>query len=239
MAAAGSTSGAETRSTSHAASVGPSGGRREARREALASTRAALEVVETDWERRSETEVEEDRLRPWSADRRRRAPLEPRPKPSRGRGAARRPCSARGTLLPRAARRADRAGLIPSVRVHAPGRRDGPRSRARCANGTPNTASTASPTNFSLSPPNRSTSALTSAKSSPWRTRSSSGSMRSPSAVDPATSAKRTVTTRRSSCVHSGAARRARSGVPHVGQNAAPGVPAPQTGHASPERRPA
>ncbi len=105
------------------------------------------------------------------------------------------------------------------------------------ASGTPNTASTASPTNFSLRPPNRSTSALTSANSSPWRTRSSSGSMRSPSAVEPARSAKSTVTTRRSSrssTVRTRAAGVVPRGVPHAAQKAAPAaVSAPHAGQAA------
>jgi Carbon-nitrogen hydrolase len=60
------------------------------------------------------------------------------------------------------------------------------------------TASTASPTNFSVVPPKRSACAFTSSNSSPCRSRTSSGSSFSPSAVDPVRSAKRIVTTRRS-----------------------------------------
>ncbi len=67
-----------------------------------------------------------------------------------------------------------------------------------CAEGTPNTASTASPTNFSISPPYRSISAESRSNArptSPWTT---SGSSRSASSVDPTMSANRAVANFRS-----------------------------------------
>ena len=110
-----------------------------------------------------------------------------------------------------------------------------PRSASSsCACGMPKTARTASPTNFSITPPNRSTSVPMSSKSSPWSTRTSSASSVDPSAVEPARSAKRTVTTRRSWRSSPPAARRGPScsAIPHVEQNAAPACCSdPQPGH--------
>ena len=65
--------------------------------------------------------------------------------------------------------------------------------------GTPNAAITASPMNFSNVPPCRSRHALATSKKLAITRRNDSGSSRSPSAVEPVTSAKSTVTVFRTS----------------------------------------
>ena len=83
--------------------------------------------------------------------------------------------------------------------------------------GTPNTAITASPMNFSSVPPWRSIATLATSKYEAIRPRIASGSRRSPSDVEPATSQKSTVTTFR--CSRFGAAS---SGAAHALQKRAP-----------------
>ncbi len=68
-----------------------------------------------------------------------------------------------------------------------------------CATGTPNTAITASPMNFSTVPPCDSTIAFIRSKYRASSARSASGSVDSPSAVDPVTSQNSTVTVLRCS----------------------------------------
>jgi hypothetical protein len=82
-----------------------------------------------------------------------------------------------------------------------------------CTTGTPKTAITASPMNFSTEPPCCSTIAFMRSKYRARTTRSASGSRRSPSSVDPVTSQKRTVTTFRASRDFGAA-----TGVPQNGQ---------------------
>jgi hypothetical protein len=76
-------------------------------------------------------------------------------------------------------------------------------SSSSCATGTPNTAITASPMNFSTVPPNRSISSTIASKNGRRTPRRSSGSSRVAISVDPLMSAKITVTTLRSSGVTS------------------------------------
>ena len=71
------------------------------------------------------------------------------------------------------------------------------RASSSCATGTPKTAITSSPANFSTVPPCRSIALRISSKNVDIRSRSASGSRLSPSSVEPLTSAKRTVTVRR------------------------------------------
>ena len=73
------------------------------------------------------------------------------------------------------------------------------RASSSWISGTPNTAHTASPMNFSTRPPCRSTASRASAKYRSSRGRSTSGSWRSPSDVDPTRSQNSTVTTFRAS----------------------------------------
>ena len=70
-----------------------------------------------------------------------------------------------------------------------------------CATGDPKTAMIASPMNFSTRPPCRSTKSVAMPNRRARTARTSSGSSASPSAVDPTTSANRTVTSRRSSAM--------------------------------------
>ena len=86
-----------------------------------------------------------------------------------------------------------------------------------CSTGTPNTAITASPTNFSTVPPWASTTPLMAAKYRAITERIASASRRSPSAVDPVTSQKMTVTVLRVSVAGDVTARFA----PHSRQNLA------------------
>ena len=92
-------------------------------------------------------------------------------------------------------------------------------SSSSCATGTPNTAITASPMNFSTVPPNRSISSTIASKNGRSTPRRSSGSSRVASSVDPLMSAKITVTTLRSSGVTPAAG----AGSPPLGD--ASGVP--------------
>src|SRR4029079_2217951 len=82
-----------------------------------------------------------------------------------------------------------------------------------CRTGTPKTAITASPMNFSTLPRWRSTTSRTVSKKRPSTRRALSASNRSPSSVEPTTSQKRTVTVFRSSRGSSPA------GAPQSGQN--------------------
>ena len=96
------------------------------------------------------------------------------------------------------------------------------------APGMPNTAMTASPMNFSTLPPWRSITAAISSKR-PITRRSASGSSRSPSAVEPVTSANTIVTTFRTSAV---GAPGSPSGVAQFWQNRARSAfSSPQVGH--------
>src|SRR4029077_10018467 len=100
--------------------------------------------------------------------------------------------------------------------------------------GTPKTAITASPMNFSTVPPCRSRAARISSKYRDITRRSDSGSSRSPIAVDPVTSQKTTVTVLRVSCCATGSA----SGAAHAGQNAkSSGLSRPQFAQVSIHRR--
>ncbi|TML64184.1 MAG: hypothetical protein E6G17_03315 [Actinobacteria bacterium] len=74
--------------------------------------------------------------------------------------------------------------------------RDGSSS---CATGTPKAATTASPMNFSTVPPSASISSRMASKYALMSALKRSGSRRSPMLVEPATSAKSTVTSLRSS----------------------------------------
>ena len=85
--------------------------------------------------------------------------------------------------------------------LHAEGGEDGSLGSSSCATGTPNTAITASPMNFSTVPPNRSISSTIASKNGRSTPRRSSGSSRVAISVDPLRSAKITVTTLRSSGV--------------------------------------
>ena len=67
-----------------------------------------------------------------------------------------------------------------------------------CTRGTPKTATTASPANFSTLPPNSATSACIRSKNARWTLWRSSGSSRSPSCVEPTTSQNSAVTSFRS-----------------------------------------
>jgi len=67
-------------------------------------------------------------------------------------------------------------------------------SSSSCTAGTPNTAITASPMNFSTVAPCRSSVARDTSKKRVMTRRNASGSLCSPIAVDPVTSAKRIVT---------------------------------------------
>ena len=101
-----------------------------------------------------------------------------------------------------------------------------------CDTGAPNTATTASPMNFSTVPPNRSSSS----RARSWYVRSSartsSGSLSSARAVEPTRSVKTTLTTLRSS--RRAVVGVAASDVPHAEQNfAASAFSAPQVGHAA------
>jgi hypothetical protein len=86
-----------------------------------------------------------------------------------------------------------------------------------CTTGTPKTAITASPMNFSTDPPWRSTIAFMRSKYRASRARSASGSSCSPSSVEPVTSQNNTVTTFRCSRDGSGDAV---SAAPQYGQKA-------------------
>ena len=85
------------------------------------------------------------------------------------------------------------------------------------ATGAPKIATTASPMNFSTVPPYRSSSTRRFSNTVPRNARTSSGSSCSASSVEPTTSAKRTLTKRRSSL---GPRCSPVSAVPHVGQKA-------------------
>ena len=113
-----------------------------------------------------------------------------------------------------------------------------------CAVGTPNAAITASPMNFSTVPPSPSISSRIAAKNRSRTSRMCSGSSCSPRAVEPVTSANRTVTSFRSSPVpedwmvaaapHAGQNRAsAGNGSPHVPQGAVSALP-----HAAQNRPP-
>ena len=84
--------------------------------------------------------------------------------------------------------------------------------------GTPKTAITASPMNFSTAPPWRSIAARIASKNRSMTRRTDSGSSSSPIAVEPATSQNTTVTVLRTSCE----VRRATSGAAQFSQNFAP-----------------
>jgi hypothetical protein len=100
-----------------------------------------------------------------------------------------------------------------------------------CTIGMPNTAITASPMNFSTVPPCDASTAAMRSKYRVITERSASGSSRSPSAVESATSQNRTVTVLRTSRAGAGAAS---SLVPHSEQNfASCAFPWPQLGQAS------
>ncbi len=103
-----------------------------------------------------------------------------------------------------------------------------------CATGTPKAAITASPMNFSTVPPSASISSRIAAKNVSMTSRSCSGSSCSPNAVDPVTSANRTVTRRRSCPLGAaGSPTASLTASPQVGQNrASPGTSPPQWGHA-------
>ena len=105
------------------------------------------------------------------------------------------PCSAIAALISAAARTARSAS-------------------SSCETGIPKTAMTASPTNFSTVPPWRSMIARRSSKYRRMRARSASGSVDSPSAVEPTRSQKRTVTTLR--CSRAGSTRRERCRARHA-----------------------
>jgi NhaP-type Na+/H+ or K+/H+ antiporter len=75
------------------------------------------------------------------------------------------------------------------------------RASSSCAAGTPKTAITASPMNFSTVPPWRSSASRASEKYSSITRRSASGSSRSPNSVEPETSANTTVTVFRASAM--------------------------------------
>ena len=83
--------------------------------------------------------------------------------------------------------------------------------------GSPNTAMTASPTYFSARPRSDSSSAVTRLKKAATTSRKRSGSRSDASRVDPTMSANMIVTTLRSAVVAEP------TGVPHRGQNRAPG----------------
>ena len=96
--------------------------------------------------------------------------------------------------------------------------------------GIPKTPMTASPMKFSTVPPWRSIASPIRPNQRCIAQRSVSGSTRSPSAVEPTTSANTTVTTFR----RSPAAGAADTGAPHAGQNRdRPGSPSPQRGQVS------
>src|SRR5512141_1296682 len=98
--------------------------------------------------------------------------------------------------------------------------------------GMPKTAITASPMNFSTVPPWRSIASVIAAKYRDITRRTASGSSRSPSAVDPVTSQKITVTVFLTSPAAVGAD--SGSGLPQALQNLAPpGFSAPQFGQAA------
>jgi hypothetical protein len=100
-----------------------------------------------------------------------------------------------------------------------------------CAAGTPNTAITASPMNFSTVPPSRSTISRIRSKYRASSARNASGSVDSPSAVDPVTSQNSTVTVVR--CSRLSPVR----GEAHSLQNLArSGFSLPQAGQAATER---
>jgi hypothetical protein len=102
------------------------------------------------------------------------------------------------------------------------------------AAGTPKAAITASPMNFSTVPPSASISSRIAAKKLSITSRRRSASSRSPSSVDPETSANRIVTSLRSSPPASGA-----TSSPQDRQNrASVGRSAPHLGHASPSGAP-
>src|SRR5438105_7935157 len=112
-----------------------------------------------------------------------------------------------------------------------------------CAAGTPKAAITASPMNFSTVPPSASSSSRIAFPYDCITSRNRSGSSRSPSAVDPVTSANRTVTTFRSwprfgnavDDPHEGQKRASSgSGKPQVAQAVMSGLP-----HAAQKRAPA
>src|SRR5262249_6417938 len=88
-----------------------------------------------------------------------------------------------------------RSSTRSSIRSAARRARSGSSS---CATGAPNTAMTASPTNFSTKPPYCSMTSASILNRSFWNARTSAGSSRSLSDVKPETSANRTVTRRRS-----------------------------------------
>src|SRR6478672_2174713 len=101
-----------------------------------------------------------------------------------------------------------------------------------CATGMPKTAITASPMNFSTVPPCRSIASVIAAKYRDITRRIASGSNRSPSAVDPVTSQKITVTVFLTSPAT--AAADSGRGWPQALQNLAPsGLSAPQFGQAA------
>ena len=109
------------------------------------------------------------------------------------------------------------------------------RASSSWAAGTPKTAHTASPMNFSTRPPWRSTASRASAKYRSSSGRSTSGSWRSPSDVDPTRSQNSAVTTFRDSW----AAAVGPSFVPQLEQKAASaGLPRPQDGQISADMSP-
>ena len=106
---------------------------------------------------------------------------------------------------------------VASAPVISPAARTARSASSSWSTGTPNTATTASPMNFSTVPPCRSRTTRIASNQRPMIERRDSGSRRSPSPVDPVTSANTTVTTLRISRMGSGAA----SPPPHDMQNRA------------------
>ena len=102
--------------------------------------------------------------------------------------------------------------------------------------GTPKTAMTASPMNFSTVPPSRVISSLMAAKNSVICVRTSSGCMSSARRVELTTSANSTVT---SLSISSGASAVVTTGAPHEGQKRAEsGRPSPQAEQDAPRTLP-
>ncbi len=137
--------------------------------------------------------------------------------------------SARGAGAPSERRRttASIASAVSTVR----------RGSSSCVTGAPNTATIASPMNFSTNPSLASTSSVSSEKVSVISVRSSSGSRCSASVEKPTRSAKRTVTRRRSptrdAVAGSAGPSVPSSGAPHEPQKRNPaGFSAPQEGQA-------
>ena len=115
----------------------------------------------------------------------------------------------------------------------SPAARTARSASSSCTFGTPKTAITASPMNFSTVPPWRSSAARISSKYRDMTRRSDSGSSRSPIAVEPVTSQKTTVTVLRVSCCTA----RDVSGAAQAGQNAkSSGLSRPQFAQVSMRR---